>query len=74
MYHDDDCGVFLNKDGLCPTCDFHPDMQSCGFKEMEVVELTERVKKGQTFLGQYRVPIIRESGDEDEDSMDPEAA
>lgn len=30
--HDDGCGTILDKDGKCPKCGFHPDMQSRAFE------------------------------------------
>ena len=34
LIHDDDCGEVLNADGLCPKCQFYPDMQSTSFREV----------------------------------------
>lgn len=52
MFHDDDCGEILNKNGLCPKCGFHPDMQSTAFREATDEEL-----RGRTALGLERRPI-----------------
>lgn len=41
MFHDDDCGEFLSKDGLCRKCNFHPDMQSTGYKAISEGKLIE---------------------------------
>lgn len=59
MFHDDGCGQFLNKEGECPKCEFHPDMQSIGFKYISENELDRQVQNGLTFLGKFRMPIER---------------
>lgn len=51
MFHDDDCGELLDSAGKCPTCGFHPDMQSTGFRD--VAELPS----GRSFLGPGRAEI-----------------
>lgn len=33
LFHDDDCGEFLDADGVCPRHGFSPDMQSLGYRE-----------------------------------------
>jgi hypothetical protein len=53
MYHDDDCGEFLDAEGRCPKCGFHPDMQSTGFKPLD----TSALRAPRSFLGTGRVPI-----------------
>lgn len=57
MYHDDSCGVPLDQEGCCPSCGFHPDMQSTGFTEIQNKDVLAQVLTGRTFLGQYRSPI-----------------
>ena len=47
-----DCGEFLTSDGLCPNCNFHPDMQSTGFRNMSSSFLL--LREGHTFLGSNR--------------------
>ena len=63
MFHDDGCGVFLDKDGICPVCGYHPDTQSTGFKELPTKKLALALREGSTFMGQYRTPIERLSDD-----------
>lgn len=65
MIHDDDCGEPLDKTGTCPVCKIHPDTQSTAFVAMSTEVLTARLKEGRTFLGQYRVVIERDNGEED---------
>jgi hypothetical protein len=57
MIHDDDCGEYLDKEGMCPKCKFHPDMQSTCFKNIDYKELVALIKNGKTFLGIYRTQI-----------------
>jgi hypothetical protein len=57
MFHDDSCGELLDKDGKCPKCNFHPDMQSTAFKSVPIEWVRLMLADGQTFLGQYRTPI-----------------
>lgn len=33
MFHDDDCGGIIGRDGLCGKCGIIPDMQSLGYLE-----------------------------------------
>ena len=61
MFHDDDCGRFLDATGECPRCKFHPDMQSTGFATVSVSYINDSIKSfGRTFLGLYRTPIVKE--------------
>lgn len=39
MYHDDSCGELLDKEGMCPKCKYHPDMQSTAFTELTTGEI-----------------------------------
>ncbi len=55
MFHDDDCGVLLDGDGKCPSCGFHPDMQSTGFREITSHDRLARA--GDTVLGLQREPF-----------------
>ena len=57
MFHDDDCDDLLDQDGQCPTCKFHPDMQSTGFKDISVGNAFTMLRNGRTLLGLYREPI-----------------
>jgi hypothetical protein len=57
MCHDDDCGELLDKDGQCPTCKFHPDMQSTSFIDRGTRFLREDLANGKTFLGEGRKPV-----------------
>lgn len=57
MFHDDDCGELLDKDGRCPKCGFHPDMQSTAFKEVPDAEVSKLRAGGRTLLGLNRRPI-----------------
>lgn len=57
MFHDDDCGELLDKDGRCPKCKFHPDMQSTGFKEVPDDEVTRLRASGRSMLGLNRRQI-----------------
>ncbi len=58
MFHDEEqCDQLLDKDGLCPKCGYHPDMQSVGFKEITEREIVSRLAKGQTMMGSRRTPI-----------------
>lgn len=52
MVHDDGCGEILDKEGRCPKCGFHPDMQSTAFREASAEEL-----RGRSALGLERRPI-----------------
>lgn len=51
MFHDDDCGEFLDEHGRCPKCGFLPDMQSTGFRSLDAAGALA----GRVFLGQGRV-------------------
>jgi hypothetical protein len=57
MIHDDDCGEYLDKDGKCPKCLFHPDCQSTAFVDVEYADIKTYLKQGNTMLGLYRKPI-----------------
>ena len=57
MFHDDDCGELLDRDGRCPVCEFHPDMQSTGFRDVEDQEIAALRTRGRSFLGLYREPV-----------------
>lgn len=57
MFHDDDCGEFLDADGQCPKCKFHPDMQSTAFKNVSDSEVQALKGQGRTLLGQNRKPV-----------------
>ena len=57
MYHDDDCGELLDRDGRCPKCKFHPDMQSTAFREVTDAELNGLRGNGRSFLGLNRMPV-----------------
>jgi hypothetical protein len=50
LFHDDDCGEFLDMDGDCMRCGFSPDMQSLGIKEVSPGELWEGLVQGRTYL------------------------
>lgn len=58
MFHDDDCGMLLDHQGRCPTCGFHPDMQSTGFKDVPEDEVRTMKAQGRSFLGLYREPVL----------------
>lgn len=62
MYHDDDCGVLLDDQGKCPACGFHPDMQSVGFRKVDMTseEVTRRVGGASGFMTTYRTPVVWE--------------
>ena len=62
MFHDDNCGEFLDKDGQCPKCRYHPDMQSTAFRELSNDEVTRRLLTGETFFGEHRKPVVGEQG------------
>ena len=55
MFHDDGCGELLDDEGKCPTCGFHPDMQSTSFRDVPVEELL--TMRGRTFLGEHRAQV-----------------
>lgn len=57
MLHDDDCGIFLDAEGECPACGFHPDMQSTGFAEVPDEAVKRNMAGGRTYLGVGRKPI-----------------
>lgn len=57
MFHDDDCGELLDKEGRCPKCGFHPDMQSTAFKEVPDAEAMRLRASGRTMLGLNRRQI-----------------
>jgi hypothetical protein len=57
MFHDDSCGELLDRDGRCPSCGLHPDMQSTGFRDVPEPEVRERQALGRTFLGEGRKPV-----------------
>lgn len=57
MIHDDSCGEYLDHNGKCPVCGFHPDMQSTAFIPLDNKQLQEMLLKGRTFLGVHRTPI-----------------
>lgn len=60
MIHDDSCGDFLDELGRCPSCFFHPDMQSTAFIDVtgeKLVEVTKQGMRGRTFLGPGRVSV-----------------
>jgi hypothetical protein len=58
LFHDDNCGDLLDKDGECPTCKFHPDMQSTAFKPVSADLAGHFVySQGRTLLGLNRKPI-----------------
>lgn len=57
MFHDDDCGELLDKDGRCPKCGFHPDMQSTAFKEVPDADVLKLRSQGRTMLGLNRRQI-----------------
>jgi hypothetical protein len=61
MYHDDDCGELLDKEGMCPKCKFHPDMQSTAFTELTDTHVSFLLSLCRTLLGQYRTPITWET-------------
>ena len=55
MFHDDSCGEFLDAEGKCPKCRFHPDTQSTAFRDVQDGELC----RGRSYLGPNRVPVYR---------------
>jgi hypothetical protein len=57
VFHDDDCGELLDAEGLCPVCQFHPDMQSTAFRQVPEAEYQAGKNAGRTFLGEYRTPL-----------------
>lgn len=57
MFHDDSCGELLDHEGRCPSCGFHPDMQSTAFRDVPEPEVRERQALGRTFLGEGRKEI-----------------
>jgi len=57
MAHDDGCTELLDHEGKCPSCNFHPDMQSTVFRPVPNKELEKMRAEGRTFLGQYREQI-----------------
>ncbi len=57
MAHDDDCTELLDQEGKCPTCNFHPDMQSTAFRAVPIEEIDALRATGRTFLGLYREKI-----------------
>ena len=60
MFHDDDCGELLDGDGECPTCKFHPDMQSTGFREVPDEAIADGIARlGRTYLGAHRERVNR---------------
>ncbi len=61
MFHDDDCGVLLDQEGRCPTCGFHPDMQSTGFKDVSPEDVRDLLAAGHTLLGLHRVRLARKA-------------
>lgn len=67
MFHEDGCGVALDKNGVCPKCNFAPDMQSTGFREVATVTLVRDLTvERRSFLGQFGIPIERHDGEEDD--------
>lgn len=57
MLHDDDCGEFLDHDGMCPRCKFHPDGQSTAFQDVSEDKVLHLISQGRTLLGRGRTPI-----------------
>lgn len=57
MFHDDNCGELLDKEGECPACGFHPDMQSTAFREVKYEEYAPLAEMGRTFLGLRRTKL-----------------
>jgi hypothetical protein len=49
MSHEDGCGEYLDADGRCPKCGFHPD--STAIKYTSVAEFETMKTTGRTFLG-----------------------
>lgn len=57
MIHDDDCGEYLDKNGMCPKCKFHPDLQSLALVETDINTIERYLSAGFTMMGLYRRPI-----------------
>jgi len=72
MFHDDDCDELLTSDGLCPNCNFHPDMQSTGFKNVPSSILLRR--EGRSFLGVGRKPFSQPKISKKRDTMTDESS
>lgn len=58
MFHDDDCGEYLDSFGRCGRCRFYPDMQSTGFVDVPQPVVDQLLANGRTLLGLNRSPVL----------------
>lgn len=63
LFHDDDCGEPLAADGQCPSCRFHPDMQSTGFMDLPQATVKQVLARGGSLLGLGREPVVMKAED-----------
>jgi hypothetical protein len=57
MFHDDDCGEWIDSYGRCPRCRIYPDMQSLGITGAPQSVVNALLADGRTLLGPGRRPI-----------------
>lgn len=70
MFHTD-CGELLDKMGWCPKCRYPPSKHATAFREVDTATLTRDLQvAGRSFLGQFRVPIERQSSPDESDEED----